>query len=183
MYICRLEGARERARERESERARDMTIFLFGERGREGILHGALAPAPKSHRRLIQRRSLRASLAPEGLGTQDLRFLAPKTFYGMAFGTRNLTCWVLGPSGWCILDQTCLLGKVKSLLAMTYATPHYLMCCCEFSCTLKEPRLRKFKLPNKARSGVSGSLKLSCSGSLHKPQDWPPQSAQYCVRC
>ena len=35
---------------------------------------------------------------PEGPSTQDLRTLVPKTIEGMAFGTRILRYWVLGPS-------------------------------------------------------------------------------------
>ena len=35
----------------------------------------------------------------EGSGTQFLRALVSNTFQSMVFGTRNLKCWVLGPSG------------------------------------------------------------------------------------
>ena len=41
---------------------------------------------------------------PEGPSSQDLRCLAPKTILLMAFGTRVLKYWVLGPSG-CIWEN------------------------------------------------------------------------------
>ena len=36
---------------------------------------------------------------PEGPSTQYSRAPVPKTSKGMVFGTRDLKCWVLGPSG------------------------------------------------------------------------------------
>ena len=36
---------------------------------------------------------------PQGRSTQYLRTLVPKTIKGMDFGTKDPTCWVLGPLG------------------------------------------------------------------------------------
>ena len=42
---------------------------------------------------------LRRKPYPEGPSTRYLRSLVPETIPSMAFGTRVLTYWVLGPSG------------------------------------------------------------------------------------
>ena len=41
----------------------------------------------------------------EGPSTQDLSLLVPKTIPSMAFGTKRLKFWVLGPSGIRILQD------------------------------------------------------------------------------
>ena len=44
-------------------------------------------------------RALKRNQNPEGPSTQYLRLLVPKTILFMVFGTRELKCEVLGPSG------------------------------------------------------------------------------------
>ena len=55
------------------------------------------------HTLSIRKDILRLALShyPEGPSTQYLRTLVPNTIQGMAFGTRILKYWVLGPSGLC----------------------------------------------------------------------------------
>ena len=47
----------------------------------------------------LPRKDVPLSDVPEGESTKHFRFLIPKTIQGMAFETRGLKYWVLGPSG------------------------------------------------------------------------------------